>query len=100
MEIIHPNHRYIIFARQGKTGKLLLKLARDIRKSSGRVLLFTDMPFDDLMNVRWVRVDPLRLGLGTLVDNLYIQLLAHEAALRAGLQPGKFEIAENVTREE
>jgi glucosamine--fructose-6-phosphate aminotransferase (isomerizing) len=100
MEIINPNHRYIIFARQGNTGKLLLKLARDIRKSSGRVLLFTDMPFDDLMNVRWVRVEPLNLGIGTLVDNLYIQLLAHDAAVRVGLHPGKFEIAENVTREE
>ncbi len=100
MEIIHPNHRYILFARQGKTGRLLLKLASDIRKWSGRVLLFTDMPFDDLMNVRLVRVEPLRLGLGTLVDSVYIQLLAHDAALRAGLQPGKFEIAENVTRKE
>jgi glucosamine--fructose-6-phosphate aminotransferase (isomerizing) len=100
MEIINPNHRYILFARQGKTGKLLLKLADDIRKSSGRVLLFTDMSFDDLMNVRLVRLEPLRLGLGTLVDSLYIQLLAHDAALRAGFEPGKFEIAENVTREE
>jgi glucosamine--fructose-6-phosphate aminotransferase (isomerizing) len=100
IEIISPNHRYILFARQGKTGKLLLKLASDIRKSSGRVLLFTDMPFDDLMNVRLVRLQPIGLGLGTLVDSLYIQLLAYDAALRAGLQPGTFEIAENVTREE
>ena len=100
MEIIQPNHRYILFARQGKTGKLLLKLARDIRESSGRVLLFTDMPFDDPMNVRLIRVEPLRLGLGTLVDSVYVQLLAYDAALRAGLEPGKFEIAENVTREE
>jgi len=100
MEIIQPNHRYILFARQGKTGKLLLKLARDIRKSGGRVLLLTDMPFDDPMNVRLVRVEPLRLGLGTLVDSVYMQLLAYEAALRAGLEPGKFEIADKVTREE
>ena len=100
MEIITPNHRYIVIARQGKTGKLLLKLADDIRKSSGRVLLFTDLAFDDPTNVRLVRVEPLRLGLGTLVDSVYIQLLAHDVALRAGLQPGKFEIAENVTREE
>jgi glucosamine--fructose-6-phosphate aminotransferase (isomerizing) len=100
MEIINPNHRYILFARQGKTGKLLLKLSRDIRKSSGRVLLFTDMPFNDFMNVRLVRVEPLRLGLGTLVDSICIQLLAHDTALRAGFEPGKFEIAENVTREE
>jgi glucosamine--fructose-6-phosphate aminotransferase (isomerizing) len=100
MEIINPSHRYIIIARQGKTGKLLLKLTDDIRKRSGRVLLFTDMPFKDLTNVRLVRVEPLRLGVGTLVDSIYIQLLAHDAALQAGLEPGRFEIAENVTREE
>jgi glucosamine--fructose-6-phosphate aminotransferase (isomerizing) len=100
MEIINPSHRYIVIARQGNTGKLLLKLADDIRKRSGRVLLFTDMPFKDLTNVRLVRVEPVRLGLGTLVDSIYIQLLAHDAALRAGLDPGKFKIAENVTREE
>jgi glucosamine--fructose-6-phosphate aminotransferase (isomerizing) len=100
MEIINSNHRYILFARQGKTGKLLLKLADDVRKSGGRVLLFTDMPFENPMNARLVRLEPLRLGLGTLVDSVYIQLLAHDAALRAGLDPGKFQIAENVTREE
>ncbi len=100
MEIISPNHRYILFARQGKTGKLLLKLAGDICKSSGRVLLFTDMPFDNLVNVRLVRSEPLRLGLVTLVDSVYIQLLAYDAALRAGFDPGKFVIAEKVTREE
>jgi glucosamine--fructose-6-phosphate aminotransferase (isomerizing) len=100
MEIINSNHRYVLFARQGKTGKLVLKLARDIRKASGRVLLFTDMPFDDPTNVRLVRLEPLRLGLGTLVDSVYIQLLAHDAALRAGFEPGKVEIVENVTRRE
>jgi glucosamine--fructose-6-phosphate aminotransferase (isomerizing) len=100
MEIINPDHRYIVFARQGKTGKLLLKLAADIRKASGRVLLFTDLAFDALMNVRLVRVEPLGLGLGSLVDSVYLQLLAHDAALRAGFKPGKFEIADNVTREE
>jgi len=68
MEIINPSHRYILFARQGKTGNLLLKLARDIRQSNGRVLLFTDLPFGDPMNVRLVRVETLRLGLGTLLD--------------------------------
>jgi glucosamine--fructose-6-phosphate aminotransferase (isomerizing) len=100
MEIINPSHRYVLFARQGKTGKLLLKLADDIRKSTGRVLLFTDMPFDNPTNIRLVRLEHLRLGLGTLVDTVYVQLLAYDAALRAGLQPGKFEIAEKVTRQE
>jgi len=100
MEIISPHHRYVVFARQGKTGKLLIKLAHDIRKANGKVLLLTDMAFDEVMNVHRVRVVPLKLGLGTLVDNLYMQLLAHDFALEAGLEPGKFEIAKNVIREE
>jgi glucosamine--fructose-6-phosphate aminotransferase (isomerizing) len=106
IEIINPNHRYVIFARQGlpgrpgKSGKLLIKLAHDIRSHGGRVLLYTDLPFGEITNVRLVEVEPLRLGLGTLVDSVHIQLLAHDLALRAGLEPGEFRIAENVTLEE
>jgi glucosamine--fructose-6-phosphate aminotransferase (isomerizing) len=100
IEIIHPTHRYVIIARQGKTGKFLLKLADDIRAQGGRVLLLTDLPFEDIAHVRLIQVEPLRLGLGTLVDSLHIQLLTHELALRAGLDPGQFRIAEDVTLEE
>jgi glutamine---fructose-6-phosphate transaminase (isomerizing) len=106
IEIISPAHRYVIFARQGqrggrtKTGKFLVGLAQDIRAHGGRVLLLTDLPVETEPNIRLVRVEPLRLGLGTLVDSLYVQLLAHELALRAGLEPGKFWIAEGVTRVE
>ena len=100
IEIISPSHRYIIFARQGKTAKLLLRLAGDIRSQGGRVLLLSDMPFEDITNVRLIEVEPIGLGLGTLVDSVYIQLLAHGLALRAGLEPGKFRIAQDVTREE
>jgi glucosamine--fructose-6-phosphate aminotransferase (isomerizing) len=104
IEIINPAHRYVVFARQGpprsQTGKLLTKLADDIRAHGGRVLLLTDLPFKDMANVRLINVEPMRLGLGTLVDSLYIQLLAHDLALRLGLEPGKFHIATEVTREE
>lgn len=104
IEIIDPAHRYIVFARQGspgsRTGQLLTKLASDIRSHGGRVLLFTDLPHKDVANVRLIKVEPVQLGLGTLVDSLYIQLLAHDLALRAGLEPGKFRIATEVTREE
>jgi len=100
IEIVCPAHRYMLIARQGKTAKLLLKLSRDIAKLGGRVLLFADTVPKDMPNVRVVRVDPIGLGLGTLVDSVYIQLLAHDAALQAGLKPGEFEVAANVTREE
>ncbi len=100
IEIISPAHRYVIFARQSKTGKLLLKLADDIRSHGGRVLLLTDLAFEDITNVRLIQVEPMRLGLGTLVDSLHIQLLTHELARRAGREPGEFRFAEDVTRVE
>jgi len=103
IEIINPAHRYVIFARQGsakgggKTAKFLLKLARDIQAHGGRVLLLTDQSFDVITNTRLIQVEPLRWGLGTLIDMLHIQLLVHDLAVRAGLDPGKFWIAEGVT---
>ena len=110
IEIINPSHRYVLFARKSKaapagrhpanTGALLLKLAQDIQSHGGRVLLFTDLPFPETVNIRTLRVEPLKLGLGTLIDTLLMQLLAHELALRAGLEPGRFWIAEEVTRVE
>ena len=110
IEIVNPTHRYVVFARQSRpegrptpktdTGKLLLRLARDIQSHGGRVIVFTDLPFGQMANVRTVHVEPMRLGLGTLVDTLIIQLLAHELAVLAGLEPGKFWIAQGVTREE
>jgi glucosamine--fructose-6-phosphate aminotransferase (isomerizing) len=99
MEIIDPAHRYIIFARKsetrpkGRADKGLFKLAEDIRKHGGRVLLYADQPFADVTNVRHVPVEPVRLGLGTLIDSVHIQLLVHELALRAGLEPGSFRFA-------
>lgn len=89
IEIVNPAHRYVIVARQGKTSKSLLKLSDDLRRRGGRVLLFTDQSFSDVANVKLVRVKTLRLGLGTLVDSLYIQLLAYALARRAGLEPGE-----------
>jgi glucosamine--fructose-6-phosphate aminotransferase (isomerizing) len=105
IEIVQPDHRYVVFARQGpkpgnRTGKLLLKLADDIRSHDGRVILFTDMPFRDVPNMQVIPVAPIRLGLGTLVDILPIQLLAHDLALRSGREPGKFRIAQGVIRKE
>jgi glucosamine--fructose-6-phosphate aminotransferase (isomerizing) len=100
MEVIHPSHRYVVFARRiqhSQTGELLLKLAQDIHTHGGRVILLTDMPFAQLPNMQVVRVESVPLGLGTLVDSLYVQLLAHDLAVRAGLEPGRFRICAEVT---
>jgi glucosamine--fructose-6-phosphate aminotransferase (isomerizing) len=99
MEIIDPAHRYIIFSRQSdvapkrKPDTGLFKLARDICKHGGRVLLYSDQTFGDVTNMRPVPVEAVRLGLGTLVDTVHIQLLVHDLALRAGLEPGSFRFA-------
>ncbi len=108
IEIIHPDHRYILFARRGATGSrsgsrtadLMLRLGEDIRTHGGRVLLIADRAVETAPNLRWIQTQPLPLGLGTLVDSVLIQLLAHALALRAGIEPGRFWIAEPVMRRE
>ena len=107
IEIVNPSHCYIIFVRharpvpQGrKTAGLLLRLAEDIRSHHGRVLLLTDRPVENVTDMRLIQVEPIRLGLGTLVDAVLMQLLAHDYAVQSGYEPGKFWIAEGVTRRE
>jgi glutamine---fructose-6-phosphate transaminase (isomerizing) len=107
IEIVNPAHCYIVFVRHGqpaargrKTAELLLNVAEDIRSHHGRVLLLSDRPVENITDMRLIQVDPIRLGLGTLVDIVFIQLLAHDYAVEAGYEPGKFWIAEGVTRHE
>lgn len=100
IEILNPAHRYVLFARRGRTGKFVLKLAEDIHAHGGCILLLTDLPFERVANARVIPVDSVALNLGTLVDVLHIQLLVHDLALRSHEEPGKFWIADRVTREE
>jgi glutamine---fructose-6-phosphate transaminase (isomerizing) len=109
IEIVNTAHRYVIIARKdllrprghtNVTAKFLAGLAEEIRGHGGRVLLFTDLPVEEGVNMRILHVETARLGLGTLADSLHIQLLAHELAVRAGLEPGKLWIADEVTRVE
>jgi glucosamine--fructose-6-phosphate aminotransferase (isomerizing) len=100
IEILNPQHRYVLFARQGKTGTFVLRLARDIQSHGGRVLLLTDLDFPNMPGTRVIPVERVALGLGTLVDVLHIQLIVHGIALRARPEPGEFWIADRVTREE
>lgn len=99
MEIINPTHRYLIFARQTeaglqrKTDSSLIKLAEDIRKCGGRTLLYTDLPCTEAANVRHIPVESVRMGLGTLVDSVHVQLLVHDLAAHEGLEPGRFRFA-------
>ncbi len=107
IEIIKPEHRYVVIARHqtpaqkdSEPGRLLVRLANDIRKHGGRVLLISDEPVVDVTDLRLIESQPFPFGLGTLVDVVFLQLLAHDLALRAGLEPGRFWIATDVTREE
>jgi glucosamine--fructose-6-phosphate aminotransferase (isomerizing) len=100
MEIIDPDHRYLIFARQPETRSRrkadtpLIRLAEDIRKFGGRVLMYTHLPVTHMTNIRHIPVEPVLMGLGTLVDSVHVQLLVHDLAVRGGFEPGRFRFSE------
>ena len=99
LETIDPGRVFIVIARRGKTAKLLLKLADFISSNRGKVLLLSDIPLHS-NSICNVKVGSVALGLGTLVDSLYLQFLTHELALRAGLDSGHFWIHSSVVRVE
>jgi glucosamine--fructose-6-phosphate aminotransferase (isomerizing) len=99
LETISPERLFIVIARRWKTGKLLVKLAEFISSQGGRVILLSDMPYRN-DNIRSIKVESLPLGLGTMMDSVYLQFLTHELAIRRGLEPGKFWIHEGVVRVE
>jgi glucosamine--fructose-6-phosphate aminotransferase (isomerizing) len=99
LETISPERVFIVIARRWKTGRLLVKLAEFIRSNRGRVLLLSDMPYKG-DGIPSIEVEPMPLGLGTLVDTVYLQFLAHNVAERRGLEPGKFWIHTGVIKVE
>lgn len=99
LEIAAPGFAAFVFAPQGKTQSLNLRLAHDIARFGGKVVLIGDAALQEerVFHLALPVLDELCAPLAEIVP---LQLLARQMALAQGLTPGRFEQAGKVTREE
>jgi glucosamine--fructose-6-phosphate aminotransferase (isomerizing) len=99
LEIAAPGFAAFVFAMSGKTQSLNLRLAHDIARFGGKVVLVGDAasPEERAFHLALPTLDELCAPLAEIAP---LQLLARQMALDKGLTPGQFDKAGKVTREE
>lgn len=100
-EICDDKFGLIVFAPQGRTGELGLRLARDIAAKGGKVVLITNIADvvnqDNLFVLRYAAVDEY---LAPVAEIAGAQLVCNVLAERRGFIPGQFRWCNKITREE
>ena len=100
LELASPGFAAIVFAPEGRTKALNMRLARDIAEFGGKVILCSDendMPKNGILTLSL----PLQKELyAPLTEIVPVQLLSRRLAIAKGLRPGEFERAGKVTRHE
>jgi glucosamine--fructose-6-phosphate aminotransferase (isomerizing) len=97
LEVASPGFAAFVFAPDGKTKALNLRLARDIARFGGKVVLVGSDAALQQENVFTLTLPALKELYAPLVEIAPLQLLARRMALDKGLQPGKFDKAGKVT---
>jgi glucosamine--fructose-6-phosphate aminotransferase (isomerizing) len=99
LEIAAPGFAAFVFAMNGKTQELNLRLAHDVARFGGKAVLVGDAASQEerVFHLALPTLDELCAPLTEIVP---LQLLARRLALDKGLTPGRFDKAGKVTREE
>ena len=100
LEVASPGFLAFVFAPPGRTRALNLRLARDIVRFGGRVVLIDsdgDAQGEGMLNLV---LPPLQELYAPVVEIVPLQLLSRRMALDRGLSPGQFERAGKVTLSE
>lgn len=98
MEMVGSEFRSILFAAKGKTYEQSIRMASDIAKFKGRVLLITnnDPQLKD-KNIRVVTISQANEFLFSIVNIIPVQLMINHLALTKGFEPGNFVHGGKVT---
>jgi len=97
LEVVSPDFAAIVFAMQGRTRDINLRLAHDIAQFGGKVVIIgsdEELQRERIFNLT---LPPLDEFYSPLLEILPIQLLSWRIAREKGLQPGKFDKAKKVT---
>jgi glucosamine--fructose-6-phosphate aminotransferase (isomerizing) len=91
MEMVNPLFKSILFAALGSTYDQSVKMAADIVKFNGKVILITNKnPGLDAPNIRTVAIDQPDEYLFSILSILPVQLMVNQLALSKGYEPGNF----------
>jgi len=100
LEVISPGFLAFIFAPQGRTRELNLRLARDIARFGGKVVLIGSEEEQVQERILHLPLPALQELYAPVAEIVPLQLLAWRWALDRGWPPGQFLWAGKVTLEE
>ncbi len=100
LEVVTPDFTAVVFAMNGRTRDINLRLAHDIVEFGGKVVLIGSD--EELRGKRIfnLTLPPLDEFCSPMLEIVPIQLLSWKVAAEKGLQPGKLDKAKKVTLHE
>jgi len=102
MEMVKEGFKAVLFAAEGKTYNQSVRMAKDIAKYKGKVVLITnriDHGATD-KNIMAIAIDQPDEYLFSIQSIVPVQLLVNEFALKNGYEPGRFTHGGKVTLSE
>lgn len=98
MEMVTQGFKSILFAAEGSTYDLSIKMASDIAKSKGKVILITNKdPHKSDRNIKTMTINQPDEYLFVIQGIIPVQLMVNHLALLKGLTPGNFINGRKVT---
>jgi len=97
LEVVTPGFAAVVFAMQGRTSDINLRLAHDIAEFGGKVVIIgsgEELQGERIFNLTLPLLDEFY---SPLLEIVPIQLLSWRIATEKGLQPGRFDKAKKVT---
>jgi len=98
MEMVKPGFKSILFAAEGETYNQSVKMASDIAKYGGKVLVITNKdPEIPDSNVKVILINQPNEYLYSIQSIIPVQLMVNHLALTEGYEPGNFVHGGKVT---
>ena len=100
LEVASPGFDAVVFAQKGRTRDINLRIAHDIAKFEGKVVIIgsdAELQGERILNLS---LPVLEEFYSPLLEIVPIQLLAWRIAIAKGLQPGRFKNMGKITHHE
>jgi glucosamine--fructose-6-phosphate aminotransferase (isomerizing) len=100
LELASPGFAALVFASNGRTKALNMRLAQEIAEFGGKVVVFGEAEDLKQKGILTLNLPAQKELYAPLTEIVPVQLFSRRLAIEKGLRPGKFERAGKVTRHE